>query len=162
MQRTNNEARGSECVHACLCFLGNRKVEGSSLLHNKNNAWLGGAIAVQNTGERMVVSVKFERPCRKSDVTTVQFGLEGGLVTACRADRNRARRMPRCHIFRLNVISRPEKQSSKDATLPHLTPELYLAPTETELQGSDAARSSAYLAPRGTELQGCDVARPYS
>jgi len=31
-------------------------VEGSSLQHNKDNAWLGGAIAVQTSGDRMVVS----------------------------------------------------------------------------------------------------------
>lgn len=31
-------------------------MEGSNLQHNKDNAWLGGAIAVQNSGDRMVVS----------------------------------------------------------------------------------------------------------
>jgi hypothetical protein len=31
-------------------------VEGSKLEHKKDDAWLGGAIAVQNNGDRMVVS----------------------------------------------------------------------------------------------------------
>ncbi|PNF29696.1 hypothetical protein B7P43_G13069, partial [Cryptotermes secundus] len=46
---------GGSCVQLIVDPSGNRKVEGSNLQHNKNNAWLGGAIAVQNSGDRMVI-----------------------------------------------------------------------------------------------------------
>ncbi|GFG35325.1 hypothetical protein Cfor_01366, partial [Coptotermes formosanus] len=46
---------GGSCVQIIVDPSGNRKVEGSSLQHKKDNAWLGGAIAVQNSGDRMVI-----------------------------------------------------------------------------------------------------------
>jgi hypothetical protein len=71
-----------------LCdFAGNRKVEGSSLQHMKDNAWLGGAIAVQNRGDRMVVS-ESSTWLACTDLTVIVVGFK---LKAVRAERQSER-----------------------------------------------------------------------
>lgn len=58
-------------------------MEGSSLQHNKDNAWLGGAIAVQNSGDRMVVS-ELSTCLACTEITVIIVGFK---LKAVRAER---------------------------------------------------------------------------
>ena len=65
-------------------------MEGSSLEHKKDNAWLGAAIAVQNNGDRMVVS-ELSAGLACTEITVIIAGFKLKAVHAERRVRKRER-----------------------------------------------------------------------